>query len=44
VIFHDYRRAGGLLIATRREVRKPSQTVRFDGLQILPIPPKGVFE
>jgi hypothetical protein len=45
IIFHDFRRAGGLYISTRREVRGPvSQFVRLDDLQILPAVPKGAFQ
>ena len=44
VTFRDYRRAGGLLIATRREVASKKQTVRLEELQVLPEPPKGAFE
>lgn len=41
---HDYRRVGGLLISTRREVYGAAQSVRIDDLQILPAPPKGAFQ
>ncbi len=44
VFFHDYRRIGGLLISTRREVRGRGQVVRLDDVQILPDIPKGAFE
>jgi hypothetical protein len=43
VLFHDFRRVGGLYISTRREVRRGGQFVRIDDLQILPAPPKGAF-
>jgi hypothetical protein len=44
VLFHDYRRIGGLYISTRREVKERAQIIRFDDLQILPAPPKGAFQ
>jgi hypothetical protein len=44
VIFRDYRRVGGLYISTKREVRRGSQFVRIDDLQVLPAPPKGAFQ
>jgi len=44
VFFHDFRRAGGVLISMRREVKGKNQIVRFDDLQILPETPKGAFE
>ena len=44
VVFRDYRRAGGLLISTRREIASKKQTVRLEELQVLPEPPKGAFE
>ena len=44
VIFRDYRRVGGVLISTRREVKRADQVVRFDDLQILPDVPRGAFE
>jgi hypothetical protein len=43
VFFHDFKRVGGVLISTRREVKGKNQTVRFDDLQILPETPKGAF-
>ena len=44
VFFHDFKRVGGVLISTRREVTGKNQTVRFDDLQILPETPKGAFD
>ena len=44
VAFRNYRRAGGLLIATRREIASKKQTVRLEELQVLPEPPKGAFD
>jgi hypothetical protein len=43
VMFHDYRRIGGLLISLRREIRGKNQIVQLDDLQILPQVPKGAF-
>lgn len=42
-VFHDFRRVGGLLISTRREVRGKNQVVRLDDVQVLPEVPKGTF-
>jgi len=44
VFFHDFKRVGGVLISTRREVRGKNQTVRIDDLKILAEVPKGAFE
>jgi len=44
VFFHDFKRVGGALISTRREVRGKNQTVRIDDLRILAEVPKGAFE
>ncbi len=44
VTFRDFRRAGGLLISTRREITSKKQTVRLDGLQVLSEVPKGAFD
>ena len=44
VTFRDYRRVGGLLISTKREIASKKQTVRLEELQVLPEPPKGAFE
>lgn len=44
VTFRDYRRVGGLLISTRREISSKKQTVRLEELQVLPEPPKGAFD
>lgn len=44
VFFRDYRRVGGLLISTRRELRGKDQIIRLDDVQILPEVPKGAFE
>jgi len=44
VLFHDYRRFGGLLISTRREMRGKTQVIRLDDIQVSPDVPKGIFE
>ena len=44
LIFKDYRRVGGLLLSTRREVKGKNQVIRFDDLQVLPQAPKGAFD
>ncbi len=44
LIFREYRRVGGLLISTRRELKGRNQVMRFDDLQILPDVPKKAFE
>ena len=44
VLFHDYRRFGGLLISTRREMRGKTQLIRLDDIQVSPDVPKGIFE
>jgi hypothetical protein len=44
MIFRDYRRVGGLLFSTRREVKGKNQVIRFDDLQVLPQAPKNAFD
>ncbi len=44
VTFRDFRRVGGLLISTRRDIPAKKQTVRLEDLQVLPDVPKGAFE
>lgn len=44
LMFKDYRRVGGLLLSTRREVKGKNQVIRFDDLQILPQAPKNAFD
>jgi len=44
LIFKDYRRVGGLLLSTRREVKGKNQVIRFDDLQVLPQAPKNAFD
>jgi hypothetical protein len=44
VTFRDFRRAGGLLISTRRELTSKKQVVRLDDLQVLSEVPKGAFD
>ena len=43
VYFHDYRRAGGLLISTRREIRDKNQEIRLDDVAIAGEVPKDAF-
>lgn len=44
VTFRDFRRVGGLLISTRREITSKKQVVRLDDLQVMAETPKGAFE
>jgi len=44
LIFRDYRRIGGLLLSTRREIKGKNQVLRFDNLKVLPEVPKGAFD
>ncbi len=44
VYFHDYRRVGGLLISTKREIRGKASSIHLDDLKVLPEPPKGAFD
>jgi hypothetical protein len=44
VTFRDFRRVGGLLVSTRREIPSKKQVVRLDDLQVLAEVPKGAFE
>ena len=44
VTSRDFRRVGGLLVSTRREIEAKKQTVRLDDLQVLPDVPQGAFE
>lgn len=43
VYFHDFRRVGGLLLSTRREIRDKNQEIRLEGVTVLPEVPKGAF-
>ena len=43
VVMRDYRRVGGLMLSTRREVKNKNQTLRFDDLQVLAETPKDAF-
>lgn len=44
VVMRDYRRVGGLMLSTRREVKNKNQTLRFDDLQVLAETPKDAFK
>jgi len=44
VLFHDYRRFGGLLISTRREIKGKNQFIRLDDIVIAPEAPAGAFK
>jgi hypothetical protein len=43
VYFHDYRRVGGLLLSTRREIRDKNQEFRIDDLVVSAEVPAGAF-
>ncbi len=43
VIFHDFRRAGGLLISTTREIRNKNQVIRLADLKVSSEVPAGAF-
>jgi hypothetical protein len=43
VLFHDYRRIGGLLISTRREIKGRGQFIRLDDVTVSPTVPAGAF-
>ncbi len=43
VLFHDYRRFGGLLISTRREFKGRNQFIRLDDITVASAPPAGAF-
>lgn len=43
VLFHDYRRIGGLLISTRREIKGRGQFIRLDDVTIASQVPAGAF-
>lgn len=43
VLFHDYRRIGGLLISTRREIAGKGQFIRLDDVVVARDVPKGTF-
>jgi len=40
---HDYRRVGGLLISTRREMKGKNQFIRLDDLVVSKDVPAGAF-
>jgi hypothetical protein len=43
VLFRDYRRFGGLLISTRREIKGRGQFIRLDDITVAAQPPAGAF-
>lgn len=43
VLFHDYRRFGGLLISTRREIKGRGQFIRLDDVTVASQVPVGAF-
>ncbi len=43
VLFRDFRRVGGLLISTRREIKGKNQFIVFDGLEIEEEVPPAAF-
>lgn len=43
VLFRDYRRFGGLLISTRREIKGRGQFIRLDDITVAPAAPAGAF-
>jgi hypothetical protein len=43
VYFHDFRRVGGLLLSTRREIRDKNQEIRLDDLVVSADVPAGAF-
>ena len=44
VLFHDYRRFGGMLLSTRREVAGKDQFIRLDDITVAAEVPKGSFD
>lgn len=44
VLFHDYRRFGGLLISTRREIKGRNQFIRLDDITVSETVPAGAFQ
>jgi hypothetical protein len=44
VYFHDFKRVGGLLLSTRRELRGKNSMIELADVQVLPDVPKGAFE
>jgi len=44
VYFHDFKRVGGVLLSTRREIRGKSSNIELADVQVLPDVPKGAFE
>lgn len=44
VTFRDFRRVGGLVISTQREIASKKQVVKLDDLVVSAEPPKGAFD
>lgn len=44
VLFHDYRRIGGLFISTRREIQGRNQFIRLDDVVVSKEVPAGAFD
>jgi len=44
VYFHDFKRIGGLLLSTRREIRGKNSNIELGDVQVLSEVPKGAFE
>jgi len=44
VLFHDYRRIGGLLLSTRREIKGRNQFIRLDDVAVSKTVPARAFE
>lgn len=43
VLFHDYRRIGGLLLSTRREIQGKNQFIKLDDITVSAAVPKDAF-
>jgi hypothetical protein len=43
VLFHDYRRFGGLLISTKREIQGKGQFIKLDDVRVASSVPAGAF-
>jgi len=44
VLFHDYRRIGGLLLSTRREIKGKGQTIKLDDVTVSKDVPADAFK
>ena len=43
ILFHDYRRFGGVLLSTKREIKGRPQRILFDDITVASEVPKGAF-